>query len=214
MNISSKIDHTLLKPDCNHADIRKWVEEAIQHQFANVCIPPYMVKEASRLLENHKTGVCTVIGFPFGYNTTPIKVEEIKRAIDEGADELDAVINISAVKCADWSFVSNDIESMVRSTQMKDKKIKIILETGLMTAEEITKLCEIIQVSKPNFVKTSTGFNGPGANVEIIQLLRATLSTDIKIKASGGIKTKSAAEKLILAGADRIGSSNSVLLVS
>lgn len=214
MNISSRIDHTLLKPDCSHTDVRKWVEEAILYQFANVCIPPYMVKEAARLLENHKTGVCTVIGFPFGYNSTPIKVEEIKRAIDDGADELDAVINISAVKCGDWSFVSNDIESMVRSAQMKDKKIKIILETGLMTQEEISKLCGIIQDSKPDFVKTSTGFNGPGANVEIIQVLREKLSTDIKIKASGGIKSKSGAEKLIQAGADRIGSSNSVLLVS
>ena len=214
MNISSKIDHTLLKPDCNHADIRKWVDEAVQYQFANVCIPPYMVKEAARLLENQKTGICTVIGFPFGYNTTPIKVEEIKRAIDEGADELDVVVNISAVKCGDWSFVSNDIESMVRSVQMKDKKIKVILETGIMTADELTKLCEIIQESKPNFVKTSTGYNGPGANVEIIQMLRATLSSEIKIKASGGIKSRSFAEELIQAGADRIGSSNSVQIVS
>lgn len=214
MKLERHIDHTLLKPDCTGSQIKELCAEAIDHNFAAVCVPPYYVKDAANLLEKHDVKVATVIGFPLGYASTPSKVEEIKRAIDEGADEMDAVINLCAVKNANWNYLRNEIESLATVCHIRGKIVKVILETGLLSRDEIIKICGLVTEAKADFVKTSTGFNGPGASVEVVQLLRQQLPASIKIKASGGIKDRQAAEQLIAAGASRIGTSASLALLA
>lgn len=214
MKIAAFFDHTILKPDTTTEDIVAVCTEAKKHGFAAVCIPPYYVSEAKRSLRRSKVKLATVIGFPLGYSATMAKVEEIKRAIDEGADEFDAVINIPAVKTANWSFVRNEVDRLVAACRMRAKPIKLIIETGLLNEEEIRKVCEICNEVMPDYVKTSTGFNGPGATVETVQLLRSLLDEKIKIKASGGIRTANDARALLEAGADRLGASASVAIVT
>jgi deoxyribose-phosphate aldolase len=213
MEIANVIDHTFLSPDCTLADIKKLCQEASDHQLKAVCVPPYYVKEASNFLKDSDVMVATVIGFPMGYAATPAKVEEIKRAIDEGADELDAVVNICAVKSQNWNYVKNDIDSITRIAHLKGKVLKLIIETGMLEANEIEKLCEICTEVGVDFVKTSTGFNAAGANVEIVSKLRSLLPPSVKIKASGGIRSYQTAKELLEAGANRIGSSASLLIV-
>lgn len=214
MNLASYIDHTILKPDTNTEDIRHLCEEAIAHEFAAVCVPPYFVKNAYQLLEDSTVKVATVIGFPMGYSATFAKVEEIKRAIDEGAHELDVVINLCAVKSRNWNYVQNDIASMTTATHLKARKIKVILETGLLTEEEIRRMAAICREVEPDFVKTSTGFSGGGATLQVVEMLREELNgTPIKIKASGGIRTAEDARAMIEAGAERLGSSSGVRIV-
>lgn len=210
MNLASFIDHTLLKADCTLEDVKRICAEAAQFQFAAVCIPPFYVSSASDLLSSSTAKVATVVGFPMGYSTTPAKVEEIKKALDDGASEVDCVVNICAVKNGNWSYVRNDIDSMIMAAHLKGKSIKIILETGLLNEAQLRQLCNICLEIKPDFVKTSTGFNGEGATVEVVQLLRSLLNDQIKIKASGGIRSKADALRLLEAGAKRIGSSSSV----
>lgn len=212
MSLAKKIDHTVLKADCTPEDIVQLCHEALEHGFVAVCIPPYYIKQAVNILEDSMVAVATVIGFPMGYSNTPSKVEEIKRAIDEGIDELDVVINIAAVKDGNWNFVKNDIDSTTRAAHLKGKVVKIILETALLTDEEIEKLCEICSEVGVNYVKNSTGFND-GATVEIISKLRSLLHEDVKIKAAGSIRTTADAEKLVAAGADRLGSSSGVQIM-
>ncbi|MFT5909195.1 MAG: deoxyribose-phosphate aldolase [Paraglaciecola sp.] len=212
MSLARKIDHTILKADCTPEDIVQLCHEALEYEFAAVCVPPYYIKQAVNILEDSMVSVATVIGFPMGYSNTPSKVEEIKRAIDEGIDEVDVVINIAAVKDGNWNFVKNDVDSTTRAAHLKGKVVKIILETDLLTTEEIEKICEICSAVGVNYVKNSTGFNG-GATVEIISTLRNLLHEDVKIKASGGIRTKVDAENLVAAGADRLGSSSGVQIV-
>ena len=214
MKLERHIDHTLLKPDCTGSQIKELCAEAINHNFAAVCVPPYYVKDAANLLEKQDVKVATVIGFPLGYASTPAKVEEIKRAIDEGADEMDAVINLCAVKNANWNYLRNEIESLTTVCHIRGKIVKVILETGLLSRDEIIKICGLVTEAKADFVKTSTGFNGPGASVEVVQLLRQQLPASIKIKASGGIKDRQTAEQLIAAGASRIGTSASLALLA
>ena len=214
MNLASYIDHTVLRPDCTIDDIKKVCSEALQYKFAAVCIPPFFVKNAAQILGESPVKVATVVGFPMGYSTTPAKVEEIKKGIDDGLDEIDAVVNIAAVKNGNWNYVKNDIYSVTMAGQLKGKCVKIILETGLLTEEEIKKLCEICSEIGPDFVKTSTGFNGEGATVDVVALLRSNLPEEIKIKASGGIRSKEDAIRLIEAGAKRLGSSSGVMIVN
>lgn len=213
MSLAGRIDHTLLKAEINRADIKNLCLEAINNGFVAICIPPYFVDFAQGILEEHPVKISTVVGYPLGFESTATKIEEIKRAIEMGVDELDVVIHISAVKNEDWSFVKNDIESMTRACHMKGKVIKVILETALMSSEEITKLCEICNAAEVDFVKTSTGRVG-GATVEHIAILRSQLNDKIKIKASGGIRTVEQAQALIAAGAERIGTSAGPNLVS
>jgi deoxyribose-phosphate aldolase len=217
MELASYIDHTMLRADSTLDNIRKICTEAHQFQFPVVCVPPFYVKNAKDILreENEESAVkvATVIGFPMGYSTTAAKVEEIKRAIDDGASEVDVVINICAVKSGLWNYVQNDIDSTATAAHLKGKKVKTILETGLLSEAELLKLLEICNEVKPDFVKTSTGFNGDGATVQVVQLLKAHLENPIKIKASGGIRTREDALRLIGAGAQRIGSSSSVMIV-
>jgi deoxyribose-phosphate aldolase len=214
MNFAAFFDHTILKPDTTTEDIVRVCTEAKTHHFAAVCVPPFYVAEARQLLQGQSVKLATVIGFPLGYAATFAKVEEIKRAIDEGADEFDVVINIAATKNGNWTFVRNEIDRVIAACRMRAKKVKLILETGLLTEDEIRKLCKICNELEPDFVKTSTGFNGPGASVEVVKLLRSSLKKDIKIKASGGIRDAATAHAMIDAGADRIGASASVAIVT
>ncbi len=208
MNISPYIDFTLLKADATPDDIRKLCELAAKYQFASVCVPPFYVKQAAEQLADTKVKIATVVGFPMGYAATPAKVEEIKKALDDGADEVDAVINLCAVKSGNWNYVRNDMDSMTTAVHLKGKVIKIIIETGLLSEAEIKKLCELALDINPNFVKTSTGFNGEGATAQGVQLLYKLLAGKIRIKASGGIRTPEDAARLIEAGAARIGTSS------
>lgn len=213
MDLSSYIDHTLLKPDCALSDIDQLCQEAAQHGFAAVCIPPYFVGHAAKVLQDQPVRISTVIGFPMGYASTPSKVEEIKRAIDEGAEEIDAVINLCAVKSKQWNYVSNDIESMTTAAHLKGKKIKIILETSLLQQHEIERLVELCLKAESDYLKTSTGVNGK-ASLETVRLLHQLAGGKAKVKAAGGIRTRWDAEQYVQAGADRIGSSAGVSIVS
>lgn len=207
------IDHTVLKPDCRSEDIKRICAEAVDFQFRAVCIPPFFVKGATNWLKDTEVKIATVIGFPLGYSATAAKVEEIKRAINDGADEFDVVVNISAIKDNQWSFVKNDIDSMTRAAHLKGKVVKVILETALLTEEEILRLCDICKEIEVDFVKTSTGYNGLGATTEIVQFLKNALPKEIKIKASGGIRNPQQAQDLINAGATRIGTTAGVAIM-
>ncbi|MEL7220593.1 MAG: deoxyribose-phosphate aldolase [Bacteroidota bacterium] len=213
MKLAAFLDHTILKPDTTTADVVRICAEAKTHGFAAVCVPPFYVTQAKQELQGQDVKLATVIGFPLGYAATFSKVEEIKRAIDEGADEFDVVINIAAAKNANWTFVRNEIDRVIAACRMRAKTVKIILETGLLTEEEVRRLCDICNEFEPDFVKTSTGFNGPGASLVAVELLRSCLKKDIKIKASGGIRDAATAQAMIDAGADRIGASASVAIV-
>ncbi len=214
MDLARFIDATILKPDTTLADVKTLCEEAKQYGFATVCVPPFFVKDAVKALEGTPVHTSTVVGFPMGYSATPAKVEEIKKAIDEGATELDCVINLCAVKSKQWNYVRNEMDSMAMACQMRGKTIKVILETGLLNETEVAKLCEMAAEVKVNFVKTSTGVNGKGATVPIVASLRKKLPAFIKIKASGGIRERKFAEELIAAGADRIGTSAGVAILN
>ncbi len=211
MTIAHLIEHSILKPDASLEEIQQACEETIRRGFYGVCVPPYYVRDAERAIDE-KAKVISVIGFPFGYSTIPAKVEEIKRALDEGANEVDAVVNLCAVKSGAWNYVRSEMDSLMRSALMKGKILKAIIEPGLLTKEELDKLLTVCEEQEVHFVKTSTGFNGTGATVEMVKYLRAALNPKIRIKASGGIKTLAQAKELLEAGADRIGSSNSVMI--
>jgi len=213
MDINKYLDHTLLSPTASTDDIKTLCEEAIENQFAAICVSPYFTSFASKLLKESQVKLAIAIGYPYGYSPTVSKAAEIKWAIDHGADEIDALINLSALKSKDYSFVRNDIETMARSVSMRGKSIKLIIEESLLTEEELARICDYCIESEVNFVKNSTGVLGTGANPEIIQRLRSLLPKEIKIKASGGIKNKQDAYALIEAGAERIGSSSCLKLI-
>jgi deoxyribose-phosphate aldolase len=214
MNIAGYIDHTVLKPTTTIADIEKLCAEALQYQFAAVCVPPLFVKKATELVAGSTVKVATVIGFPFGYSAIEAKVAEVVLAIIDGADELDVVINISAIKNNDWQFLANEINSILPIIKSKNKAIKIIIESGILTDEEIIKCCDLYGAAGVDFMKTSTGYAEKGATIEAVKLMRKHLANNIRIKASGGIKTYTFAKQLIDAGADRIGCSSSIAIVN
>lgn len=213
MHIASYIDHTILKPTTLVADIEKLCAEAIQYSFAAVCVPPLFVKKAKTLLTGTTVKVATVIGFPFGYSAIEAKVAETVLAIIDGADELDVVINISAIKNNDWQFLAGEINAILPIVRNKNKVIKIIIESGVLTDEEIIKCCDLYGAAGVDFMKTSTGFAEKGATVEAVKLLRKHLADKIQIKASGGIKTYTFAKQLIDAGATRLGCSSGIQIV-
>jgi deoxyribose-phosphate aldolase len=214
MNIASYIDHTVLKPTTLVADVEKLCTEAIQYHFAAVCVPPLFVKKAVELLAGTPVKVATVIGFPFGYSAIEAKVAETVLAIVDGADELDLVINISALKNNDWQFLAGEINAILPIIRRAGKVIKIIIESGVLTDEEIIKCCDLYGAAGVDFMKTSTGYAEKGATVAAVQLLRKHLAEKIQIKASGGIKTYTFAKQLIDAGATRIGCSSSIQIVT
>jgi len=204
MDIANKIDHTLLKPDALEKDIVNLCHEAVKYGFASVCVNPTYICTASKLLHGTNVAPSTVVGFPLGAVITETKVQEILAARAHGAREVDAVMNIGRAKSGDWKTVTRDIELMVQTAQSCGMKIKIIIEASLLSQEEKMKAAEIVKESGADFIKTSTGFFG-GATVEDVRNLKTWFGPNVKVKASGGIKTKEYAEQLIEAGADRIG---------
>ena len=213
MDISHLIDHTTLKPNCTLQEVKQLCEEALTHGFAAVCIPPYYVRTVARLLEDTRMKVTTVVGFPYGYSTTPAKVEEVKRAIDEGCHEVDVVINLCAAFERNWSYLKNDINSVTTAAHLRGKVIKLILETSMFDEQQLKKLCDICNDIGVDFVCTSTGINAGGATLKAVRFLRKHLNQSIKIKASGGIKTADKAHALVQAGANRIGSTQSLKVI-
>ena len=214
MNIASYIDHTVLKPATLISDIKKLCEEAMQYGFAAVCVPPNFVKIAKDLTAESAVKVATVIGFPFGYSAIEAKIAEIILAIADGADELDVVINISAIKNNDWEYLANEINHIMPIIKQKNKTIKIIIESGILTDDEIIKCCQLYGAAGINYLKTSTGYAEKGATVEAVKLFRQYLPPNVQIKASGGIRDYSFAKQLVDAGATRLGCSAGVAIVN
>ena len=213
MSIAKYIDHTVLKPTTSLADIEKVCSEAIQYGFAAVCIPPYFVSAASGILKSTQIKIATVIGFPFGYNHYLAKAVETEEAITDGANEIDMVMNIAAFKNNDFQYLEKEIENILSISQT-DTLLKIIIETGLLSNEEIINCCEFYKNYPVDFLKTSTGYAEKGASVEAVSLMRQLLPQQIQIKASGGIKTFEFANALIAVGATRLGCSASVAIVN
>lgn len=215
MNINEHIEHTLLKQDAKFEDFMKLFDEAKKYKFLGVCVNPLYVKLAKENLENSNVKVVTVIGFPLGANKTEVKAFETEKAIDDGADEIDMVINVSKLKDKDYDFIVNDIKRV--KTACKNKPLKVILETDLLTKDEIKKACELCIEAKADFVKTSTGFvkNGVGAKAEDVKLMFDTVSPyGLKVKASGGIRDKETALKMLDSGAERLGTSSGVKIIA
>jgi len=208
------IDHTLLKPSATKDDIRRLCEEAKTYGFWSVCVNPFYVKIAADNLRKSDVRICSVVGFPFGANTTKIKTFEAEKAIDDGADEIDMVMNIGALKSQDYKFVKADIRSVVEHVKAgKDKIVKVIIETGLLSEDEKVLACRLVRDSGADFVKTSTGFNAPGATANDVKLMRDTVGPNFGLKASGGIRTYQDAVNLIEAGANRIGTSSGIAII-
>ncbi len=202
--ILKKVDHTLLKQTATMKDIEKICDDAIANNTASVCIPPVYVKQAKDYVKG-KMKICTVIGFPNGYNTTSTKVFETAQAVKDGADEIDMVINIGKVKENNYEYISNEINKI--KEECNGKLLKVIIETCLLTEDEKIKLCEVVSNSKADYIKTSTGFSTAGATLEDIILFKNHIKNGKKIKAAGGIKDFQDAKKFIEAGADRLGTS-------
>ena len=214
-NLNKHIEHTLLKQDAKLEDFIKLFNEAKEHQFLGVCINPAYVKLAKEHLKDSDVKVVTVIGFPLGANRSDVKAFETSKAVEDGADEIDMVINVTAIKNKDYNFVVNDIRAV--KTACQDKPLKVILETDLLEKDEIKKACELCIEAKADFVKTSTGFvkGGVGAKAEDVKLMYETVSPyGLKVKASGGIRDKEAALKMLEAGAERLGTSSGVKIVA
>lgn len=205
--ILSKVDHTFLKQTATWNDIRELCDDAIRYNTASVCIPPSFVKKAKEYV-NEKMKVCTVIGFPNGYNTTDVKVFETSNAIQNGADEIDMVINIGMLNEKEYDAILNEINEIKKACG--DKILKVIIETCLLTEEEKIKMCDIVSNSNADFIKTSTGFSTAGATIEDIKLFKKHIKNDKKIKAAGGISSFEDAERFIEEGASRLGTSRLV----
>ncbi|HNI43311.1 MAG: deoxyribose-phosphate aldolase [Chitinophagales bacterium] len=213
-NLASYIDHTLLKPDATQTDIDRLCDEAAAFNFAAVCIPPSYVSHAAERLKGKKVAIATVVGFPLGYSTTNSKLVETKKACKDGATEIDMVINLTWVRNQEWNKIGKEIKKIAKYTHSRKALLKVIIETALLTEDDIIKLCDICANAKADYVKTSTGFNGSGATVEIVTLMRKILPLNVKIKASGGIRSYETARDLVNAGADRLGSSSSADLMA
>jgi len=212
--LAAYIDHTLLKADATEQDIIKLCEEAKQYRFATVCIQPCWVKLASQQIQDDRSvGITTVIGFPLGANTTSIKALEAKQAIADGATEIDMVLNVGYLKSGFLSAVKSDIEAVVNASDTK-AIVKVILETSLLTNEEITIACQLAVEAGARFVKTSTGFSSGGATTEPIALMRQTVGEQVGVKASGGIRDYETAVAMIAAGATRLGASAGIAIVN
>lgn len=214
MQLNKYIDHTILKPTTLISDIEKLCNEAKQYGFAAVCVPPTFVGLAKQLVQNSPVKVATVIGFPFGYSAVEAKIAEIVLAIIDGADELDVVINLIALKNNDWQYLANELSHIMAVIKNKGKVIKVIIESGILTDDEIMKCCDLYGAAGIDYLKTSTGYAEKGATVEAVKLMRKYLADHVQIKASGGIKTYEFAEQLVEAGATRLGCSASVAVVS
>lgn len=214
ISLARMIDHTLLKPEATPQEITTLCDEAKKYNFASVCINPSYVSLCSKLLSNTQVKVCTVIGFPLGATTTATKRAEAEEALNNGAEEIDMVINIGKLKASDYEYIFNDINQVVLAAKRKNAVAKVIIETALLTDEEKVKACIISKQAKADFVKTSTGFSKGGATAGDVALMRYVVGSSVGVKASGGVRTIEDAEAMIKSGADRIGASASVKIVT
>jgi deoxyribose-phosphate aldolase len=205
--ILKKVDHTLLKQTSTGEDIKKLCDDAIKCNTASVCIPPCFVKQAKEYVGD-KMKICTVIGFPNGYNLTKVKMYETEQAVEDGADEIDMVINVGKLKEKNYDYILNEINGI--KSKCNGRILKVIIETCLLTEEEKIKMCEIVSQSDADYIKTSTGFSTGGATLEDIELFKKHMKNGKKIKAAGGIKNFDDAEEFVKAGADRLGTSRLV----
>ena len=213
MHVNQFIDHTILKPTTLISDIEKVCAEAIEYEFAAVCVPPNFVKKAKELTKDSTVKVATVIGFPFGYSAIEAKLAESLLAIVDGVDELDIVINISAIKNNDWEYLANEINHLIPVIKQNNRVVKIIIESGILTDDEIIKCCQLYGAAGIDYLKTSTGYAEKGASVHAVELFRKNLPTHVQIKASGGIRDYAFAKELVDAGATRLGCSAGVAIV-
>jgi len=208
-DLAAYIDHTILKPESTEKDIIKICNEALEYGFASVCVNPCYVKFAYSLLKDSQVKVCTVIGFPLGANTSAVKAFEAEEAIQNGAQEIDMVLNIGALKAGDFKYVADDIATVARVCKGK-ALLKVIIETCLLEEHEKVEACKAAKLAGADYVKTSTGFSKAGAKVEDVALMRKVVGEEMGVKASGGIRDLATALAMIKAGATRIGASASV----
>ena len=211
MNYNKMIDHTVLKADTPLETVKRICDEAMEYGFASVCINPCHVAYCADYLKDSDVNVCTVIGFPLGANTSAVKAFETKDAIANGADEIDMVMNIGALKDKNYDLVRNDVKAVVEAAN--GTLVKVILETCLLTEDEIKKACELCVEAKADYVKTSTGFSTRGATIEDVRIMKAAVQGKAKVKAAGGVRTHEDMVKIVEAGADRIGTSAGCSLV-
>lgn len=211
IDIANIIEHTLLSPVATVTDFKKLCDEAVSHNFYSVCIPPFIVKSCKEALAETDVKVCSVVGFPLGYNFYLTKALEAKQLINLGADEVDCVINLSALKSKDFGYIEKEITLLRKATSKKI--LKIIIETAYLSEQEKIKITKIVLKSGADFIKTSTGFAGKGADVDDIKLIKSIIGNNMRIKASGGISAYGQAVAMINAGASRIGTSKSLKII-
>lgn len=210
-DIMSYIDHTLLKAVSTWSQIQKLCNEAIENGTASVCVPPSYVKRISETY-GEKINICTVVGFPLGYNSKEIKVAEVKKAIEDGANEVDMVINLGDVKNGDFEKITMEIAALKEAAN--DKILKVIVETCYLTKQEKIAVCECVTKAKADYIKTSTGFGTGGATIEDVKLFKKHIGPNVKIKAAGGVRSKEDLEMFISAGCDRIGTSSAIAIMN
>jgi deoxyribose-phosphate aldolase len=213
-SLAHMIDHTLLRPDASQDQIAQLCYEARKHRFASVCVNPTNVKLCAQLLQGSGVPVCAVVGFPLGATPSEVKVFETQQAIRDGATEVDMVINVGALKSRDYELVERDIASIARACHAGNAILKVIIEAALLTDEEKVVACQLAKVAGADFVKTSTGFGPGGAAIEDVALMRRVVGPTMGVKAAGGIRTFEDAQKMVAAGASRIGASASIKIVS
>jgi len=206
--VAALIDHTLLKPEATRAQVERLCAEGLQHDFASVCVNSAFVAQVARLLRNSPVKTCVVVGFPLGANLSEVKVYEAEKALNQGAQEIDMVINVGTLKAGDDASVKHEIESLAAACHQHHALLKVILETSLLNEYEKVRACKAARDARADFVKTSTGFGSAGATVEDVALLRSVVGPEMGVKASGGIRTLEALLKMVEAGATRIGTSN------
>ena len=211
MGLNKYIDHTILKATASSSDIQKLCEEAIEHEFYSVCVNGCYVADAKHLLQGTDVKVAAVVGFPLGAMTTAAKVFEAKEAVENGAGEIDMVINIAKLKDGEFEFVENEIRLIKEA--IGDNVLKVIIETCYLTDEEKVKACELSLAAKADFVKTSTGFGTGGATYEDVKLMKSVVGDDAKVKASGGVRDKETAQKYVDLGAEGLGTSSGIEIV-
>ena len=211
MGLNKYIDHTILKATASSSDVQKLCEEAIEHEFYSVCVNGCYVADAKHLLQGTDVKIAAVVGFPLGAMTTAAKVFEAKEAVENGASEIDMVINVAKLKDGEFEYVENEIRQI--KEDIGDNVLKVIIETCYLTDEEKVKACELSLVAKADFVKTSTGFGTGGATYEDVKLMKSVVGDNAKVKASGGVRDKETAQKYVELGAERLGTSSGIDIV-
>ena len=211
MGLNKYIDHTILKATASSSDVQKLCEEAIEHEFYSVCVNGCYVADAKHLLQGTDVKIAAVVGFPLGAMTTAAKVFEAKEAVENGASEIDMVINVAKLKDGEFEYVENEIRQIKEA--IGDNVLKVIIETCYLTDEEKVKACELSLVAKADFVKTSTGFGTGGATYEDVKLMKSVVGDNAKVKASGGVRDKETAQKYVELGAERLGTSSGIDIV-